>query len=159
MRAAALEIAEHRTENASGLYQAGWLAVLRPDGRPDDYNLAVRRLEAACQIVVDDPERLAQYSRALALAYYRAGQPARAIEIDRQTRPSRARDIPPRRRHPASRRSTSPLRHGQPATRRQPAARAALEQLRKLVQTDSWANDQEAQMFFREAEGVVGGPQ
>ncbi len=81
LRAAALEIAQRRTENASGLYEAGWLAVLRPDGPPEDYRLAVRRLEAACQIVADDPERHTQYSRALASAHYRAGQPARAIEI------------------------------------------------------------------------------
>ena len=75
LRAAALEIAEHRTENASGLYEAGWLAIVRPGGQPDDYRLAVRRLEAACQVVADDPERLAQYQRALALALYRAGSP------------------------------------------------------------------------------------
>ena len=36
-------------------------------------------------------------------------------------------------------------------------ARAALDQLRKLVQTDRWANDQEAQVLFREAEDVVTG--
>ena len=79
-RAAALEIAEHRAENASGLYDAALLAILRPGGQPDDYRLAVRRLEAACKVVADDPERLAQYRQALALALYRAGQPARAIE-------------------------------------------------------------------------------
>ncbi len=45
---AALEIAERRTENASRLYEAGLLSVVRPGGRPDDYRLAVERLEAAC---------------------------------------------------------------------------------------------------------------
>ena len=81
LRAAALEIAERRTENASGLYQAGWLAVLRP-GRPArDYRLAVRRLEAACQVVADDPERLAQYS--VPSPWPCTGRPARAGDRSR----------------------------------------------------------------------------
>jgi hypothetical protein len=37
-------------------------------------------------------------------------------------------------------------------------AQAALDQLRKLVRTDRAANDQEAQVLFREAEDVVEAP-
>ena len=73
IRAAALEIADRRAENASGLYDAALVSILRPGGQPDSYRLAVRRLEAACKVVVDDAERHAQYRRALALALYRAG--------------------------------------------------------------------------------------
>ena len=94
LRAAALEIAERRTENASGLYEAGWRAVVRPGGRPDDYRLAVRRLEAASRIVTNDPERLAQYQQALALAFYRAGQPARAMETIQAVEPAIAKATP-----------------------------------------------------------------
>ncbi len=160
LRAAALEIAEHRTENASGLYQAGWLAILRPGGRADDYRLAVRRLEAACQIVVDDPERLAEYRRALALAFYRAGQPARAMET---IHGSPAKPAPTHldqtRVMPVSSVSTLDLAVTAMASQKlgdSPRAREALDQLRELVQSDQRANDQEAQVLFREAEGVVG---
>ena len=81
LRATALEIANHRAESAAGLYQAGWLTAVRPGGRPEDYRLAVRRLEAACQAVSDDSEKNAQYRRALAMALFRAGESAKAIEI------------------------------------------------------------------------------
>ncbi len=80
LRAAAIEIAERRAENASALYEAAWLTIVRPTGQPEDYRLAVRRLEAACQVVTEDPVRLADYRRALALALDRAGQPAQALE-------------------------------------------------------------------------------
>ena len=56
LRAAAMEIADRRSENASGLCDAAWLAIGRPIGRPEDYRLAVRRLEAACGVVADDPD-------------------------------------------------------------------------------------------------------
>ena len=68
LRAAAIEIAGDRAENASGLYEAAWLAIVRPTGQTSDYRLAVRRLEAACRVVADDRDRLIEYRRALALA-------------------------------------------------------------------------------------------
>ena len=80
LRAAALEIAQRRVENASAIYEAAWLTIVRPTGQPEDYGLAVRRLEAACQVVTEDPVRLADYRRALALALDRAGQPTKALE-------------------------------------------------------------------------------
>ena len=55
LRAAAMEIAERRTENASRLYEAAWLTIVRPVGTPEDNRLALRRLEAACRVVADDP--------------------------------------------------------------------------------------------------------
>jgi dipeptidyl aminopeptidase/acylaminoacyl peptidase len=155
LRAAALEIAEHRTENASGLYQAGWLAVQRPGGRPDDYRLAVRRLKAACQVVIDDPERLAEYRRALALAFYRAGQPAQAIEtihtLGASVRPP-AKTTPNPDLTPLDLAVTA-MAHHQLGDKVH--AQAALDQLRKLVRTDRAANDQEALVLFREAEDIV----
>ena len=162
LRAAALEIAGERTENASGLYQAGWLAVLRPGGQRHDYNLAVRQLQAACRVVVDDPERLAEYKRALALALYRAGQPARAIETI-QGLPAKP---PPSRLDQAGATPTasvSPLDLAVSAMASRQLgdavrARAALEQLRRLIQTNRWVNDQEAQVLFQEAADAVGTP-
>ncbi len=158
LRAAALEIAEHRTENASGLYRGRLARCPAAGGSADDYRLAVRRLEAACQVVIDDPERLAEYKGALALALYRAGQPARAIEtIDNlgthDPAPAKAASGP----------NVTPLELAVTAMASQqlgdtPRARAALEQFRKLVQTDPWANDQEARVLFHEAEDTVGSP-
>ena len=157
LRAAALEIAERRTENASGLYQAGWLTVLRPGGQPEDYRLAVRRLEAACQVVTDDPERHAQYSRALALAYYRAGQPGRAIKIIETLTSGRAAIMVP----DAAVGKVEPLDLAIVALASRklgdlPRARTTLDGLRKIVQTDSWSKNQEAQVLFQEAQEVVG---
>ncbi len=155
LRAAALEIAEHRTENASGLYQAGWLAILRPGGRPDEYRLAVRRLDAACQVVVDDPERFAEYRRALALALYRAGRSAQAIEtIDNLG----THGLSPAKATPGP--DVTPLDFAVRAMANQQLgeatqARTALAQLRKLMLIDPWAKDQEAHVFFREAEDIV----
>ncbi len=153
IRAAALEIADRRTENASGLYDAALASILRPGGQPDSYRLAVRRLEAACKVVVDDAERHAQYRRALALALYRAGQPARALEtIGTITLPT-----------PLAGRNRGPLALAVTAMASQqlgdiPRAQSALDELRKLVQTSEFVHDQEAQMLFREAEEVVAAP-
>jgi WD40 repeat protein/serine/threonine protein kinase len=150
LRAAALEIADHRAENASGLYESGWRAVVRPDGRPDDYSLAVPRLEAACRVVAGDAERLAQYKQALGLAFYRAGQPARAIETMHAIEPASEKPN----------RNPSPLVLAVTAMASQQLgditrARTALDQLRQLVRTESWANDEESQVLFHEAERVV----
>ena len=171
LRAAALEIAENRTENASGLYQAGSLAILRPGGRADDYRQAVRRLKAACQVVVDDPERLVEYKRALALAYYRAGQPAQAIETIHALTADRvapdpgaghaSTDAAPARSSPGPKLSPLDLAVTAMASWQlgdTVHSRAALGQLRKLANTDTWASDQQAQVLFREAEEVVGAP-
>jgi WD40 repeat protein/serine/threonine protein kinase len=158
LRAAAIEIAERRTENASGLYQAGWLAVLRPGGQPDDYRMAARRLEAACQVVADDPDRYAQYRRALALACYRTGEPARAIQIIDQLATLKQ---PPAQTSPSP--DVGPLDLAVTAMSRgrlgdTSRARAALDQLRKVSQLDHWAHDQETQVLLHEAEAVVGSP-
>jgi eukaryotic-like serine/threonine-protein kinase len=155
LQAAALEIAGHRTENASGLYQAGWLAILRPGGSRDEYQLAVRRLTAACQVVVDDPERFAQYRRALALALYRAGRSAQAIEtIDNlgthDSAPAKATPGPDITPLDLAVRAMASHQLGD-ATR----ARAALAQFRKLMLIEPWAKDQEAHVLFREAEDRV----
>jgi hypothetical protein len=153
IRAAALEIAEHRTENAGGLYDAAMLTILRPGGQPDDYRLAVRRLEAGCKVVANDVERHAYYRQALALALYRAGQPARAIETIGSIR------LPV----PTAVQKRSPLALAVTAMASQQLgdsarAQSTLDELRSLVQTPELIHDQEAQMLFREAEGKIESP-
>jgi hypothetical protein len=150
IRAAALEIAERRAENASGLYDAALVSILRPGGQPDSYRLAVRRLEAACKVVVDDAERLAQYRQALALALYRAGQPAQALEtIGGITLPTPMANL---NRVPLALAVTAMASRKLGDVAR---AQSTLNELRKLVQTPEFVQDQEAQMLFREAEEVV----
>jgi hypothetical protein len=146
-----LEVAQHRGENASLLYEAAWLTILRPLGQPDEYRLAQRQLEAACRVVADDPARLAECRQALALAYYRAAQPARALEI--------LRDLTTAMSGPGP----SPLDLAVTAMASQRLGRthdahAALHQLRSLLQTDRWANDPKAIGFLHEAEGVIESP-
>ncbi|HZW29083.1 MAG TPA: protein kinase, partial [Isosphaeraceae bacterium] len=148
LRAAALEVAERRSENASRLYEAAWLTIVRPIGRPDDNRLALRRLEAACRVVAGDPERLAEYRHALALALYRAGESARALETLRD----RTGAPPGQEPSPLALAVTAMASH---RLGHSPDARAALDQLRTLVKADRWANNQEALGFLREAEGVL----
>ena len=125
LRAAAMEIADRRSENASGLFDAAWLTIGRPIGRPDDYRLALQRLEAACRVVADDPERLAEYRHKLALALYRAGQPARALETLRDLAVSAPRATPRRSTWPSpswpANGSDAPGRLGSPSINSDPS--------------------------------------
>ncbi len=150
LRQVALEIAEQRTENASRLYEAGWLTVIRSDGRTEDYRLALRRLEAACRVIDDDPQRLAQYRHALALAYYRTDQPARALGT---LGFDNAIDDP----------NVSPLvlviaAMAQKRLGRTNEANITLTQLRRLVISGQRANDQEARLFLNEVDEVMRKP-
>jgi hypothetical protein len=153
LRAAALEVAQRRSENATRLYEAAWLTLVRPIGRPADNRLALRRLEAACRVVADDPERLAEYRHALALAFYRAEEPARALETLRDL--AGAQPGQPPSPPPLDLAVTAMARRRLGQTHE---AQAALDRLRSLVQTDRWANNQDALGFLREAEGIVESP-
>jgi WD40 repeat protein len=147
LRAAAIPIAEHRAESASGLYEAARLTIARPGGGPDEYRLASRRLEAACRIVRDDPARLAEYRHALALALYRAEEPLPALEVLRAI----ATDAPAEAPAPSDLAVTAMASH---RLGRNDAAHRALDQLRTLVKSGRWAEDPEALGFLREAERV-----
>jgi WD40 repeat protein/serine/threonine protein kinase len=147
LKAAALEIAERRTESAAGLYDAAWLTIIRPIGKPEENLLAVRKLEAACRIVADDRERALQYRRALALALYRTGQHAKALEtLHGLPAAEGAKEALPLELAVAAMASRKLGR-----TR---DARVELGRLRALLKTDRWANDQEASGLLREAEEV-----
>ena len=125
--------------------KSAWLTILRPSGQADLYAQAVRRLEAACELVPGDPERLVEYRRALALALYRAGRPEDALRaIDR-----------------ASKAQATPIDLAVRAMANQKlgrldAARGALDRLRSLVKSDQVARDSQAAGFLSEAEGAVG---
>ncbi len=148
LRAAALEIAERRHENASRLYEAARLTIVRPVGSPDDIRLALRRLEAACRAVSDDPERLAEYRHALALALYRTDQPLPALETLRDLAASTPGQVP----EPLDLAVMSMASHRLGRTH---DAHNALDQLRTLLKSSRWADDQEAIGFLQEAERAV----
>ena len=147
-RQAALQIAERRHENASGLYEAARLTIVRPIGRAEDNQLALRRLEAACRAVDDDLARLTEYRHALALAHYRVDQPVQSLEILR----SIASATPGQPTEPLD---LAVVAMASQKLGRRGEAQNALDQLRTLVKSPRWANDQEAIGFLREAERVV----
>jgi tetratricopeptide (TPR) repeat protein len=143
IRAAALEVAGRRGEDAQGLFEAAWLTILRPGGSPEGYAQAMRKLEAACRIVSADPRRLGDYQHALALALYRAGRPEEALRAADKLGAAAPRPVGLAVRALASQRLG-----------RYAEARAALEQLRSLAAGPGSA-DQEAIGFLEEAESAV----
>jgi hypothetical protein len=97
-----------------------------------------------------DPERLAEYRHALALALYRTGQVSRALEtinsIDPTGVPSGGEFAPVDLAVTAM--SQKQLGHDA-------AAHLAVEELRRLVQTPRFATDQTARSLLHEAEVAV----
>ena len=148
LRDAAIEIAGRRTENASRIYEAAWLTIVRPVGSAEDNALALRRLEAACRVAADDPERLADYRDALALALYRVGRPAEALATLGETDRSR----PGRPPSPPALAVTALANQG---LGREAEAREALEKLRSFVKSGAWASNQDAVGFLQEAEAAL----
>ncbi len=148
LRDAAIAIAGRRTENASRIYEAAWLTIVRPVGSAEDNALALRRLEAACRVAADDPERLADYRDALALALYRVGRPAEALATLGETDRSR----PGRPPSPPALAVTALANQG---LGREAEAREALEKLRSFVKSGAWASNQDAVGFLQEAEAAL----
>jgi WD40 repeat protein len=151
LRSTAIEVAERRSDDAQGLYEAAWLTILRPAGTAEDYREALRRLEAACALVAGDPERLTEYKHALCLALYRVGRPDDALQalarLDDKAVSGAGGRIPP---IDLAVRALASQKVGHSSE-----ARAALQQLQSFVASDRGANDQEALGFLREVEVEV----
>ncbi len=77
---ASLEIAARCTENANRLKESAWLLLIQPNVGPEAAAHAAHMLEAARGVIEHDPGRESDMLSALGLAYYRANQPARALE-------------------------------------------------------------------------------
>ncbi len=150
LRAAALEIAARRGEDACGLFEASWLAILRPTSTPELILQSLRRLETACRLVAADSQRQTEYLHALSLALYRAGRSDEALQL-----------VARLNAQPASKAaSVLPIDLAVSAMASQKLgrfanARAALERLRTLVDQSPGSGVQEASGFLREAEAVV----
>jgi WD40 repeat protein/serine/threonine protein kinase len=149
MRVAALEIAQRRSEDAQGLYEAAWLTIIRPTGTPELNARALERLEAACRLVAGDPDRQTEYLHALCLALYRADRSDEALQLVARLNDkpglSGTRVLP----IDLAVRALASQKLGRFAD-----ARTALDQLRSLVESGP-ATDQEARAFLREAESMV----
>jgi WD40 repeat protein/serine/threonine protein kinase len=151
-RAVAVDLAEHRAEDAATLYESALLTLLRPGSPSSEQQLALRRLQAACRVVAHDADRLAEYRHALALALYRTGQPGRALQI---LHDPAASDGNARRADPALPMHLAVSAMCNAQSGRIEVARAALEQLRRLVRSDPWLHDQKALDLLREAEALL----
>ena len=150
LRSAALEIAERRSEDAHGLFESAWLSILRPTSTPELHLQALHRLETACRLVADDPERQTEYLHALSLALYRAGRADEALQLvarlNTQSTSGATKVLP----IDLAVSAMASQRLG-----RFSDAHAALEQLRTLVGQAASSGDQAAMGFLNEAESVV----
>ena len=108
----------------------------------------LRRLEAACQLVAGDPERLAEYQHARCLALYRAGRPDEALQLVTQVGRQLSGRQGPGGPRPGGHRP------GQSEAGPFADAHAALEKLQSLVNSGP-GSDQEAIGFLREVESEV----
>ena len=148
LRSAALEIAEHRTENALGLYQAGWLGILRPGGKADDYHLAARRLEGRLPGRRRRPRTACGIQESCPRPGPVPGRPARRERSKRLTTLPALTTEPPAKA--TSGHNVAPLDLAVTAMASQqlgdaPRAPGPLSNSsEKLVQSDQWANDQES---------------
>jgi dipeptidyl aminopeptidase/acylaminoacyl peptidase len=153
IRAAAIEVAERRGEDAQGLFESAWLTVVRPAGTPELYQRSVRKLEAALRVVSDDVRRGQEYQHALALAYYRVGRHEDALKtVDRlnASADGAGASPPPARPIDLAVRAMASQKLGRFAE-----ARGALDQLRELVERQGETSDQETLDFLKEAESEV----
>ncbi len=150
LRAAALEIAERRGEDAHGLFEASWLTILRTTSTPGLNLQALHRLESACRLAAADPERQTEYLHTLSLALYRAGRSDQALQLiarlNAQPASGAARVLPIDLAVSAM--ASQKLGHFADA-------RVALDQLRILVDKSPGSGNQEAIGFLREVETVV----
>jgi WD40 repeat protein/serine/threonine protein kinase len=148
-RAAALEVAQRRSEDAQGLYEAAWLTIVRPSGTPELNALALERMETACRLVAGDPERQAEYQHVLCLALYRADRPDEALHLL-----ARLNDKPGSSGTKVLPRDLAVRALASQKLGRFTDARVALDELRSLVELGP-GTDQEALTFLREAESMV----
>jgi hypothetical protein len=80
VRAAALALVETLGDDPELLDDASWSSIRAPDGRRDDYVLALRRAEAAVRLA---PEN-STYRKTLGVALYRVGRYPEALEALRR---------------------------------------------------------------------------
>ncbi len=133
LRAAAIEIAGRRTENASRIYESAWLTIVRPVGSAEDNRLALRRLEAACRVAADDPEPPGRVPRCAGPGALSRRPSVRCARGARRDGPFPARPATRAggaRRHRDGRPPSRPRRRGPPGDREA----AGVGRIRRVVQ-------------------------
>jgi WD40 repeat protein/serine/threonine protein kinase len=147
VRRAALSLAESWPEDASGLNQASWDVVRRPDAGAEAIRQALRLAEAACRL---EPNQ-GYYLNTLGVAQYRAGQYEEALATLTRSEPLNAAA---ETSHPADLAFLA-MAHYQLGHKAQ--AQATLERLRAALKSPRWAKSAESQDFLREAESLLAG--
>jgi tetratricopeptide (TPR) repeat protein len=143
---AALALAEHWQPDIDlqSLNNASWAVVSRPDGRPDQYKVALQQAEVICR---HDPQN-GYYLNTLGVALYRVGRYQKAVDTllraDKTNRGIPA-DLPF-------------LAMAQHRLGQKEQAQATLARLRQTIQTSQRAATQETQAFLREAVELIEGP-
>jgi WD40 repeat protein/serine/threonine protein kinase len=145
MRQRALALAERIPESPEHLDQAAQLVTSRPGGETSAYRAALRQAEAACRLIPNDRDLLTT----LGAAQYRLGLcPEAAGTLSEADRLGEAGGSP------SSPRVLAFLvlaLHGQGQTNQ---ARIALERLRETMQQPLRSRDEQAKVYWREAETI-----
>jgi WD40 repeat protein/serine/threonine protein kinase len=145
MRRRALALAEQTPESPARLNEVSWSVARQRGAPPEGYRLAVRRAEAACQLVPNNGAML----NTLGVAEYRAGLYSDAVAT--LTQSDRLNSGGTLGAQPADLAFLALAHHrlGQPDQ-----ARSALDRLRALMKKPAHASTSESQVFLSEAEAI-----
>jgi hypothetical protein len=146
VRELAREIASRRVETPDTLNNASWSVVRSPGRRPADYDLALRRAEAACRLRPGDAVLL----NTLGVAQHRTGRDREAIET--LTRASAIHASRPEGIEPSDVAFLAMALHR--AGRHGEAAEQLLR-LRTIVADSRWEDDPDALAMLREAVAAI----
>lgn len=146
LRKQALELAEKRHVSPLDLNDRSWSLAAQPGRTIDQYELAIRCAEAACELVPDN----GPFLNTLGVARYRAGKFAEAIET--LTRSNELNSKVLEASVPADIAFLAMAHH---QLGHADEARTFLEQLRQLLETDRWKTDAESKAFLQEATPLI----
>jgi hypothetical protein len=144
VRQEAIKLAETFSENEDGLNNASWAVVRKPDASAADYELALRRAEAACRLKPNGMNL-----NTLGVAQYRAGGYREALKT-LQSEPLKPKA--PQHGHPADLAFIAMAQH---RLGHKDQAQATMVRMRAAMQEAQWRVNGDAQNFLREAEELL----
>jgi WD40 repeat protein len=148
VRQEALAQAEHYVENPVGQHNTSRFTLRRPNEKPDDYRLALRRAETVCRLCPDNRD----YLVTLGIAHYRLKDHDLALHTLQRARHlfSDANQTSP----PALLAFLAMTQH---ELGKKEQAQEALKQLHDMMRQLPWAGQDEAKAFLTEADALVAG--
>jgi tetratricopeptide (TPR) repeat protein len=149
VREQALALAEGYTEDPEYLNNTSWALIRRPGGKPEDFALARRRAQTACNL---DP-RNAMYLGTLGVAQYRLQQYAEALKS--LTDAEQIYKEISKNAHPGDQAFVAMAQH---QLGRHDEARATLRLVREAMELPKWTHDEETRAAWREAEELLKEP-